>query len=152
MMHRLQGWPELLADWVERNRARPFVWGEWDCVLAAADCVQTITGEDTLAGLRWDGVRGALRQLEVEGGLEAAVTRVLGEPVAPAFAQRGDVLLIGTVPAVMPDLSAQDAARPEFRHALAICLGETCVSPGRGGLVFPPTLDVSFKAWMVGRG
>lgn len=140
-MMRRADWPERLAAWVEAHRTRPFAWGEWDCVLAAADCALALTGEDALAGLRWSGLKGALRQLEVEGGLEAACTRVLGPGIAPAFAQRGDVLLM---PQRLDDQPA------EFPAVLNVCLGEFAVGPGQGGLVFRPATE-ALAAWPVGR-
>lgn len=153
-MTRFPDWPERLNAWVDANRARTFAWGEWDCVLAAADCAHALTGADPLEGLRWNGLRGALRCLEVEGGLEAAVTRVLGAPIGPALAQRGDVLLIdtGALPMMSADLDSEDAARAELRHALAVCLGEACAAPTRAGLALLPVHRVAHKAWRVGHG
>lgn len=146
-LQRLPDWLQRLNAWVESARVRPFRWGEWDCVMAANDCLCAITGAseqygDGLAGLRWDGLKGALRQLEVEGGLAAAVTRVLGDPIDPRLAQRGDVLL-------MP--------APDFPGGavLNICLGETACGPGEEGLVVRPLFDgntlLATAAWKVGR-
>jgi hypothetical protein len=142
MKTRLQDWPEQLAAWVEAVRARPFEWGVWDCAIAANDCVQRITGTDVLGGLMWDGLRGALRQLEVEGGLEAAVTERLGAPIAPTFAQRGDVVLIAAawVPADQAAIGS-----------LGVCLGEVACAPTQSGLAFVPMAGGAACAWKVGR-
>lgn len=137
---RIEGWTELLADWVHTVRDRPFRWGEWDCVLAAADCAHAITGANPLGGLMWADVKGALRQLEVMGGLEAATTSLLGEPIPPAFAQRGDVVLVHN----------QGVEKAE-REIIAVCLGECACAPMSTGLAF---IDMrhAITAWKVGRG
>jgi hypothetical protein len=143
MMDRLPDWLPRLNDWVERARVRQFRWGEWDCVSAASDCAQSITGENPLEGLRWDGLKGALRQLDIEGGLAAAVTRVLGDPIDPRLAPRGDVLL-------MPAEDMPGGA------VLNVCLGSTACGPGKDGLIVRPLFDgetmLATAAWKVGRG
>jgi hypothetical protein len=152
MSTRVQDWPEQLAAWVVEHRARPHAWGEWDCARAANDCVARITGgADRLAGLEWSDLRSALRLLEREGGLEAAVTARMGEPILATFAQRGDVVLI-------------DITRVPPEHAtvgaLGICLGEVACAPSAAGLVFVPMFSEPngagraggvICAWPVGR-
>lgn len=138
-MTRLENWPSLLAAWVERVRDRPFHWGEWDCAIAAADAVQTITGDNPLGGLAWSDVNGAARQLQVEGGIELAVTARLGQPIPAAMAQRGDVVM-------MLNPESEKAAR-EF---IAVCLGPVSAAPCSTGLAFPE-MQMAVKAWAVGR-
>jgi hypothetical protein len=142
-MTRVQDWPEQLAAWVEEVRLRPFEWGAWDCAIAANDCVRRITGDDALGGLMWHGLRGAMRQLEVEGGMEAAVTARLGEPIAPAFAQRGDVVLVAAA-----SLSAEHARL----GAVGICIGDRLCMPSPVGLAFFAMHEAAIAAWRVGRG
>jgi hypothetical protein len=142
MTTRVQDWPEQLAAWVEENRARPFAWGEWDCAIAANDCVKRITGLDLIGDLAWHGMRAALRQLEAAGGLEAAITARLGAPIAAPFAQRGDVVLL-------------DITRVPPEHAgigaVGVCLGEVVCAPSIAGLVFIPMSSGAVCAWKVGR-
>lgn len=138
-MTRLENWPSLLAAWVERVRDRPFHWGEWDCAIAASDAILAITGEDPLAGLRWADAKGAARQLDAEGGLEAGVTARLGAPIAAASAQRGDLVL-------MLNPESEKASR-EF---VAVCLGHVAAAPSAVGLAFPE-MRHAIKAWAVGR-
>ena len=149
MMDRRQDWPERLAAWVEAVRARPFAWGTWDCAAAAADAVFWLTDSNPLAGLVWADVRGALRQLEVDGGLQAAVTARLGEPIAAAYAQRGDVVLTGRVWPGNGEI--EDEAHIHLRTALCVCIGDRCVGPTRAGLGFLPMSEATL-AWKVGRG
>lgn len=143
---RFEDWPQRLDAWVERVRARPFAWGEWDCVTCAASAVQEITGVSPLGGLAWSGAIGAARQLEADGGLEAAVTARLGEPIAAAYAQRGDLVMIlhpGETPGA-PD------AEPPHREILAVCLADVAAAPGPNGLEFISML-CALRAWCVGR-
>jgi hypothetical protein len=128
MNMRVQDWPEQLAAWVDDARARAFEWGWWDCATAANDCVKRITGDalGPLGGLAWSGVIGAVRQLELEGGLQAAVTSRMGEPIVPAYAQRGDLVLLP----YPEDYPAHE------RVLLAVCLGESAAAPGPNGLEF----------------
>ena len=124
----------MLASWVERVRDRPFHWAEWDCAIAAADAVETITGENPL-DVHWSDIKTAVRQLEAEGGIESAVTARLGEPIPYALAQRGDIVLMS-------------GERSEF---IAVCLGSVAAAPSSTGLAFPE-MSLAIKAWAVGHG
>jgi len=86
-----------LIRWVRAEIGRPFVWGETNCVALAVRCLDAQGGTDilprharhmsterrALAWTRKHGVAGLLQILRAEGLA----------PVAPAFAQTGDVLL-----------------------------------------------------------
>jgi hypothetical protein len=148
-MNRVQDWPEQLAAWVEEVRARPFEWGAWDCARAANDAVRRLTGLDMLGDLAWDGARGALRQLQNEGGMVIALTARLGEPIAPAFAQRGDVVLLRA------DLGREVDGGPV--PAIGVCIGDRAVAPMANGLGFVPMANRdgtwnATLAWKVAHG
>lgn len=120
---------------VSEHKDKPFVWGEHDCVLWAANTVLAITGFDPAEGFRdsYSTALGAAKLLKDFGGMEALVTTKLErEPVAPAFANVGDVLIV---------LQGEDPM-------LAVCNGETMLAPGALGLVALPTLS-ALKAWKV---
>lgn len=93
---RRADWPEILAALLARARAAEFAWGEHDCCLFAADVVRAITGRDPAAAFRgrYRTRRGAQLALKRygRGTLLATVTAILGEPVPPLLARRGDVL------------------------------------------------------------
>ncbi len=96
-MRRRPDWPERMAAVIERAMNQPFCWGTHDCVTFAADVVVAISDVDPLAGLRgrWHTERGAARILRGMGGLHAAWTGALGEPLSsPLMAGRGDVALV----------------------------------------------------------
>ena len=135
-LQRLPDWPRRLVGFFDARERQAFAWGPNDCITFGADGVLAITGVDLIAGLRggWNGERAALRRLRRLGGLQAAVTSVLGAPLpSPALAQRGDVLLIG-------------AARP----FVALCDADRWASPNRNGLLRGP-MSEAVLAWGVGR-
>ena len=61
-MTRADNWRTLLADFIESRRERPFVWGQHDCCLFAADWVALATGQDPAETHRgkYDSVHGDL--------------------------------------------------------------------------------------------
>lgn len=134
---RLPGWPRRLADVVARHADRPFAWGEHDCCTFAADVVEAITGRDPMAAWRgaYVGQLAAARLLREHGGLLGLVSGVLGEPVAPTLALRGDVVLY-----LQPD----HADRP----ALGVCLGPVFTAPGPAGLAQAP-MRLAVHAWRI---
>lgn len=118
-MNRIENWPTLLADFIDSRRELPFVWGERDCCLFAADAVQVITGTDFAADYRgqYGDARSAHQIIEAAGGVPALVPF---DEVEPGFAQRGDVVLL-----------EQDG-----RDCLGIHLGHLIAGQGPDGLTF----------------
>lgn len=134
---RAEDWPERLADCLEAARRKPFAWGKHDCVLFAADVVLAITGTDPAAGARgqYHDAAGARRWLGSRT-LADALVEVLGDPIRPAFAQRGDLVILGM---------ERDRHWPE---AAGVCLGERAAAPGDEGLIFLP-MSEALLAWRV---
>ena len=133
-MIRREDWPEALHALVDLRAGMPFAWGYQDCCAFAAAAVEAMTGIDPMADLRgYHSRETAEAILAAQGGLEAAVTARLGEPVGTALARRGDVVLV-------------DVARVS---ALGICLGDFAAAPGPRGLEW---VDRAFwrAAWRVG--
>jgi hypothetical protein len=139
-MKRISNWPEALRGFVETKRHEPFVWGQNDCCLFASDCVLAITGDDPAAALdlrgTYDSALSANRLMESRGGIEAIVTVAADAhdwaEIAPAFAQRGDVVSFA-----MPS-----------GFTLGICLGKQAVFAGADGIVFQDTLNCR-RAWRI---
>lgn len=131
---RREDWPERLAGFVDSRRNMDFAYGSNDCALFAADAIREMTGSDPLADLRgrWTTARGAARLLNKMGGLRAAATSLLGDEIAPAFAQRGDVVLLPN----------------EGRECLGICTGLVAAAPGATGIVWLP-MSAAVAAWRV---
>ncbi|MCA3194500.1 MAG: hypothetical protein INH12_31060 [Cupriavidus sp.] len=133
-MQRLHDWPERLAAFIEARRERAFSWGESDCCLFVCDGIEAMTGTDP--GERWRGLyqseRGARRVLRDNGGVSGLATLILGHPVPPALAGRGDVVVIDT-PA---------------GEALALCVGANIAAQGEWGLEFHPS-SAARASWKV---
>lgn len=137
-MIRREDWPQRLDDAIAVARVQPFVWGEHDCCLFAADCVLAMTGHDPAADWRgrYDDSEGAYALLtERHGGdLAAAVDAALGERLSgPAFAQRGDVVMIDT----------------PLGLALGVCAGRFHVVPTRPRGLIAFRLSQALAAWRV---
>jgi len=133
---RLPDWPARLAQACNAWVNRPFAWGLADCALWAADAVQAQHGRDTLAELRQPPRRTArqgLRAVRRGGGYAGFMARAGLQPVQPALAQRGDVVLLAQLGA--------DAA-------LGVCVGELAAAPGPQGLCMVPMAQ-ALAAWRV---
>ena len=126
------GWAGALAALIEARAGQPFAWGPNDCAAFVADAALAETGADVLAELRAPrrSEREALRQIRAHGGLRAVLARAGLQPVQPALAQRGDVVMV-----------AQGA-----HEVLAVCMGEAAVAPGPAGLESAPMAQ-AVAAW-----
>ena len=103
-MKRIPNWEAALAAWQLATPARSFAWGQFDCALAACDAVLALTGVDLAARFRGTYSTEAeavklLGSLSLGnaglGEFAAAVAAEFGmAEVAPAFAHRGDVVLV----------------------------------------------------------
>lgn len=131
---RPQDWPERLSEFYRDRRNRPFEWGENDCCTLAADWVAEITGADPIDDIRgWDDALSAARTIESLGGMRAAVTDRLGEPIDWMLAQRGDVVLLVV----------------NRRDTLGVCMGQFALAPGEDGALLVQMAQAEC-AWRVG--
>ena len=99
-MNRLDNWPALLAQYFLEKKDQPFVWGENDCCRFADGAVIAITGQSMMQSFDYTTEKQALRLLKTR--LEELASKELGQSIRPAFAQRGDVVLVqrGEMPAL----------------------------------------------------
>ncbi|OYT69039.1 MAG: hypothetical protein CFK52_14155 [Chloracidobacterium sp. CP2_5A] len=96
---RLPDWEERLLRLIEASCARPYELGEWDCAQFAGAAVEAVTGVNPAARYlgRYRTAASGLRLARAgRGGIVAAVTRALGDPVAPLRLRRGDLCLHGS--------------------------------------------------------
>lgn len=121
----------VLEAWREAVEDRPFVWGEWDCILAPAAYAQALTGQDPASAHRgrYDDERGARRILRAAGGMAALAARTL-EPLGwrptttPAQGALGVVRLASGLP-----------GSTSRRHFGAVLYGDHwLIASGEGGL------------------
>jgi hypothetical protein len=127
---RREDWVSRLWETVAAHQHTPFAFGKFDCAVFAGRCVDAITGSALTEALGYVDKRSAIRVLRAEGGLEAGVTRRLGEPVIGYAARRGDVCLIDS-------------------KTLGVCLGSTIAVLCDSGFQFYP-LTRAQKHWWVG--
>lgn len=92
---RLPDWQDRLSALIARAHREPFVWGQRDCCLWAADAALALTGIDHAADLRetYTDKASALAVLSRIGGLRGAADRA-GRRIRPAFAIEGDVAIV----------------------------------------------------------
>lgn len=137
-MMRAPDWQPRLDAVLRAAETRPFAWGRHDCALFVCDCLAAMTGEDPAARFRGRyatarGARGAIRRQGRARDLAGLATKVLGAPIAPAFARRGDVAEVET----------------DDGFALGIVLGVVVALVAPEGLVRVAT-GRARNAWRVG--
>lgn len=89
-------WHNRLIAVIRAAEKRPFLWGEHDCCLFAADCAEAMTGDNFADGWRgtYNSETGAKKALLRGGGsLEKVLSKYLDE-VPVKMAQRGDVAVV----------------------------------------------------------
>jgi hypothetical protein len=89
-------WHNRLIAVIRAAEKRPFLWGEHDCCLFAADCAEAMTGDNFAAGWRgtYNSETGAKKALLRGGGsLEQVLAKYLDE-VPVKLAQRGDIAVV----------------------------------------------------------
>ena len=76
---------------IDKYAGLPFRYGQ-DCCRFAAECVEAVTGNNPMFGLRYSDEREAYRIINRYGGLEGALRHFLGDPYAGH--KDGDVCLM----------------------------------------------------------
>lgn len=96
-MTRREDWPAVLAAEIERARSLPFVWGQHDCATWAFDVRRAMTGIDAAAAWRglYSTAAGSVRAMRRLGWptLPAMGCALLGDPIQPLTARRGDMAI-----------------------------------------------------------
>ena len=136
---------DLLLAWVNRLQAEPFVWGESDCVLIAADWVRQVRGVDPAADLRMTYASAAEAQRVL--GWFTDPLAVVGPRMEAAGLARTDAPVRGDVAVVdLPD------ARGRLRPHGAILFGRAFwAARGEAGVVCLSRDVVQMRAaWSVG--
>jgi len=132
---RRWNWVALLHAEVEAAKLRPFDYGEQNCGLFAAQCIDAIVvGSARVAELKtqFHDEASARAFVEAAGSIEAAVTQRLGEPKPWWKARRGDVCLLPT-----PD-----------GPGLGVCVGDMVAMMSLTGIAYFK-MDLATAAWSV---
>jgi hypothetical protein len=134
---RRADWTLLLEVYVDRHRHTPFEWGVHDCVQFATGWVEMVredlTPRDDLSGLM--SYSSAAEAVRIMGrGSLTDLVESWGElaRIQPAFAQRGDLVLV----------------QLSDRECLALCVGDHAAGPGPTGLELAP-MPLATAAWRV---
>lgn len=137
MLTRREDWAERLLAFVRSRERVPFAWGSNDCALHTADAVLAMTDHDFAEPFRgrYYSAFGAAKALLSNGARDLAtyVSQVLGEPVAPTLARRGDVMLFAA----------------EEGSALGVVVADQASSAGPDGITWVPR-SCWTQAWRVG--
>lgn len=129
-MPRLQTWPEALAAYFDARRNVPFAWGTNDCSSFAAGAIEAMTGEAPPLP-EYEGAAGAARELAVQP-LRERVEELFGPEILPAFARRGDLILMLL----------------EGRETLGVCDQDRIACAGTDGILLAPR-SIAVAAWRV---
>ena len=131
---RRRDWVSRLLETVESAQGRPFAWGQHDCCLFAARCIDAMTDSKWAIDLElwyWDEAT-ALAYIESEGSIRASVSRRFGDPVPPLLARRGDIVLVDS----------------PIGEAVTVCVGPSLVGAAPSGLTVLP-LSAGLCAWRI---
>jgi hypothetical protein len=105
-----------LHEYLTENLKTPFEWGKHDCVLFANNWIFLKTGKNILADYpKWASAKEALRFLQQEGGIKAAVDKRLKQ-IHPNLAKDGDIAL--------------------YEESICIFSGSKIVGPSESGLIY----------------
>lgn len=138
MVEKVTSWRRNYDELMKLSAAKPFRWGEHDCVMFAAKAldVQYDLGIVSYAdaNLYYDDEEEAKALIAEYGNLEGLVTDVLGvAPLPPGLLTVGDIVLY-------------DYASLGFPHALAVHDGHQLLIPVQVGLG-SLRLERAVKGW-----
>jgi len=102
-LERDDQWPLLLDNAIRSFYGTPFEWGVHDCCISVCDVVYAMTETDLASEFRgYRGIKEAAEILKDNGGVEGiaeTMAQMYNLPeITPAFAQRGDVVLLNLPP------------------------------------------------------
>lgn len=139
-MTRPADWPERLDAELRAAAARPFCWATHDCFRFAARVVRALGGPDLMAACRgaWHDEASAEAAIgawgpDLDAGLVALCARLGMQQIPPAFAQRGDLVVL----------------RTPRGPTCAICAGRTAAAAAEAGGVLHLPMSIALRAWAV---
>lgn len=130
---RYPDWQNRLVDTIRAAKMQPFLWGEHDCLLFAADCIKAVSGNDYATAVRGTYHTAAEARktlLKHYGTMEKALGENL-EEIPVKLAQRGDVAMVEN----------------QGRHCAGVIWNGGVYVPGINGLVLLKCRPL--RAWRV---
>lgn len=133
---RREDWSEKLAEQIKNIRGKNFEYGEHDCCLFVARCVDAMCDTDFEKRVKdkyaYQSEQEANQHIANDGGLIEMVNEFLGDPVPRAFAMPGDVVLL----------------RDNGDAVLGIVEAHNAVAASKGGFISVP-LKYAVVAWRI---
>lgn len=147
-IHKLSDWPSRLLEAIEARRNTPFAYGSHDCGCAAGALISAQVGEQVEKRfLGYRTLRGARNRLRKNGGLAGFISTIADDygwsEVPPAFAQRGDCVLVRG-DKIDPDTGLSEALGIVDLDGMSVLLPEVS-----GGWTRVP-LSKAIRVWRVG--
>lgn len=128
----MPGWEIALVEEIDRARGLVFRWGQHDCATWAFDVRRRLTGRDAAAAWRgrYSTAAGSVRVMRRLGWvtLPAMGCGLLGDPIQPLCALRGDIVICA--------------------GAFGICAGAFAVFLAQAGLTERP-MAAATMAWRI---
>ena len=140
-LRRQTGWRSRLTQTVDWWRHQPFEWGNRDCALFAAACVEALTGTNPAEGFkpRYNSPETAFKALLKTGEKSLPfLLETLFVTIPPALAQVGDLVMLTPEP--------DDA----FGGVVGVVLGERILVVTVNGIDSRDRSE-AFMAFAVGR-
>jgi len=88
---RYENWLEALNKYIGEVYDKPFKWGVHDCCHFAGRCVEVMTGDNPMKGIKYKSKLGANKLMKAIP-LDERLTELFGSSVPVAFAKRGDLV------------------------------------------------------------
>jgi hypothetical protein len=138
---RREDWTQHLHAVIEAARFKSFAWGQHDCCLFVADCIDAVMGTNYAATWRgsYESEEAAHNILQSTGGIEAMLSGVFRE-IPKNFSSRGDVVLL--------DLPHQPEGLVRQPLGVVDLSGRHIATAGLDGLKFAP-LRFVIKGWRI---
>jgi len=128
-MRKDDNWAYSLGEYINSIHHKPFKHGEHDCGILAAGCIKALTGVDAMPEMNYSSAAGAARECKRICGspyVDDLIAYLANEhnwtEVTPAFAHRGDLIVIGT--------------KKNARLAIVSLHGTYLMTPGDNGLLY----------------
>lgn len=151
-MNKKENWPELMQEYLQRVRDRPFAWGTFDCCMFAADCVMAMTGDDPASDFRgaYTDAETAARALVDYAGAPGLIPTVEKIAAVHGWEEWNNPMRIGRGDVVLgnPDVLSAEVAD----GTMGICAGTISLFVGDKGLIGVSTIALPGKPKNILRG
>lgn len=128
---RQNNWAYALGEYINSVHQTPFAYGSHDCGILAAGVVKAMTGVDALPDIKYTSRLELMRELKrafgspyIDDAVTALAQRHGWQEVKPAFAHRGDLVVLGV--------------GRRSRLGVVSLHGTHIMTPGETGMLYEP--------------